>query len=40
VRRRNDDVRGEPLSAKVCFDKPVGGVFPTDHYGVIATLRL
>ncbi len=39
VQRSNDDPRGEPLSAQVCFDKPVGGTFPTDHFGVLANLR-
>jgi endonuclease/exonuclease/phosphatase family metal-dependent hydrolase len=39
VQRRHEDHRGEPLSARVCFDKPVNGVYPTDHFGVIATLR-
>ena len=31
--------RGEPLSAHVCFNRAVGGVLPSDHYGVSATLR-
>jgi endonuclease/exonuclease/phosphatase family metal-dependent hydrolase len=39
VRRTNDDPRGEPIRARVCFDQPVRGVFPTDHFGVMATLR-
>jgi endonuclease/exonuclease/phosphatase family metal-dependent hydrolase len=39
VKRTNDDPRGEPVAARVCFDRPVNGVFPTDHFGVIATLR-
>ena len=39
VQRRHEDARGEPLHARVCFNKPVNGVFPTDHFGVIATLR-
>jgi endonuclease/exonuclease/phosphatase family metal-dependent hydrolase len=39
IQRNNDDVRGEPIAARVCFDKAVNGVFPTDHFGVIATLR-
>jgi len=39
VRGRDDRFRGEPLEAKVCFDEPVDGVFPSDHFGVIATLR-
>jgi len=39
VHGRDDRFRGEPLEAKVCFDAPVDGTFPSDHYGVIATLR-
>jgi endonuclease/exonuclease/phosphatase family metal-dependent hydrolase len=39
VHRTNDDVRGEPVAARVAFNEPVNGVFPSDHYGVIATLR-
>jgi endonuclease/exonuclease/phosphatase family metal-dependent hydrolase len=39
VRGRDDRFRGEPLEASVCFDKAVDGTFPSDHYGVIATLR-
>jgi endonuclease/exonuclease/phosphatase family metal-dependent hydrolase len=31
--------RGEPLDARVCFDAPVDGIFPSDHFGVVATLR-
>ena len=39
VRGDGDRFRGEPLSAEVCFDEPVGGVTASDHYGVAATLR-
>lgn len=38
VRGPDDRYRGEPLSASVCFDEEVGGVFPSDHFGVIATI--
>jgi endonuclease/exonuclease/phosphatase family metal-dependent hydrolase len=31
--------RGEPLDAHVCFDRPTDGVFPSDHFGVSATIR-
>jgi endonuclease/exonuclease/phosphatase family metal-dependent hydrolase len=31
--------RGEPLEARVCFERPVGGVYASDHFGVIATIR-
>jgi endonuclease/exonuclease/phosphatase family metal-dependent hydrolase len=39
VQRFNDDVRGQPLDARVCFNRAVDGVYPSDHFGVIATLR-
>jgi endonuclease/exonuclease/phosphatase family metal-dependent hydrolase len=39
VRGREEYARGEPLEAAVCFDAEVGGVFPSDHFGVVATLR-
>jgi endonuclease/exonuclease/phosphatase family metal-dependent hydrolase len=38
VRGRDEAFRGEPLEASVCFDQPVGGVYASDHFGVIATL--
>jgi endonuclease/exonuclease/phosphatase family metal-dependent hydrolase len=31
--------RGEPLDAHVCFDRASDGVFPSDHFGVSATIR-
>ena len=31
--------RGEPLDAHVCFDRAVDGVYPSDHFGVSATIR-
>jgi endonuclease/exonuclease/phosphatase family metal-dependent hydrolase len=39
VRGQDDRFRGEPLEARVCFDEAVGGVMPSDHFGVVATLR-
>jgi endonuclease/exonuclease/phosphatase family metal-dependent hydrolase len=39
VQRFNDDVRGEPVAARVCFNHAVNGTFPSDHFGVMATLR-
>lgn len=39
VRGREERHRGEPLDAAVCFDQPVDGTFPSDHFGVVATLR-
>ncbi len=34
----DDRGRGEPLSARVCFDEAVEGVYASDHFGVVATL--
>lgn len=39
VRGRDETHLGEPIEASVCFDQPVSGTFPSDHFGVIATLR-
>jgi endonuclease/exonuclease/phosphatase family metal-dependent hydrolase len=39
VHGRDERFRGEPLEAKVCFDEPVAGTYPSDHFGVVATLR-
>ncbi len=30
--------RGEPIASRVAFTEPVEGMFPTDHYGVVATI--
>ena len=38
VRGPDTQGRGEPLEARVCFDAPHAGIFPSDHYGVVATL--
>ncbi len=38
VRGPDDRGRGEVLDAKLCFDAPIDGVFPTDHFGVVATI--
>lgn len=38
VRGPDDAQRGEPIEARVCFDQPYDGVFPSDHFGVIATI--
>jgi endonuclease/exonuclease/phosphatase family metal-dependent hydrolase len=32
-------LRGEPLSARVVFDRSEDGVFATDHYGVMAEIQ-
>jgi endonuclease/exonuclease/phosphatase family metal-dependent hydrolase len=39
VRGRDERHRGEPLDAALCFDQPVDGTFPSDHFGVVANLR-
>jgi endonuclease/exonuclease/phosphatase family metal-dependent hydrolase len=39
VRGPDQRGRGEPLDAHVCFDRPHGGVYASDHYGVRATIR-
>lgn len=38
VRGPDDAQRGEPLDARVCFDQPYEGTYPSDHFGVIATI--
>ncbi len=40
VRGRDERFRGEPLEARVTFDSPVGAAYPSDHFGVMATLRV
>jgi endonuclease/exonuclease/phosphatase family metal-dependent hydrolase len=39
VRGPDDRGRGEPIEARVCFAEPVDGVYASDHFGVVATLR-
>lgn len=39
VRGPDRQLRGEPLAARLCFDRPEAGVFPTDHYGVLAEIQ-
>lgn len=39
VRGRDERHRGQPVEARVCFDEPFEGTFPSDHFGVVATLR-
>jgi len=41
VRGPDDAMRGEPTEARVCFDgahPDAGGTFPSDHFGVVATI--
>jgi endonuclease/exonuclease/phosphatase family metal-dependent hydrolase len=33
-------LRGEPLAAWVALDQPVGGVWPSDHYAVVAEIQV
>lgn len=40
VHGRDERFRGEPLEASVAWDAPVDGTFPSDHFGVVATLRV
>jgi endonuclease/exonuclease/phosphatase family metal-dependent hydrolase len=42
VRGRDERSRAEPLEARVCFDAAAGPAraFPSDHFGVVATLRV
>jgi len=40
VHGRDDRFRGEPLEARLAWDAPVDGTFPSDHFGVVARLRI
>ena len=40
VRGPDERFRGEPLSAEVCFATKHGGVFPSDHFGVVAEIGM
>jgi endonuclease/exonuclease/phosphatase family metal-dependent hydrolase len=40
VRGPDERLSGEPLRARVCCDAPVNGVFPSDHFGVIAEIKI
>jgi endonuclease/exonuclease/phosphatase family metal-dependent hydrolase len=39
VRGPDRQLRGEPLSARLCFTDEVDGVWPSDHYGVLAEIQ-
>jgi len=39
VHGRDERHRGEPVDARVCFDAPFEGTYPSDHFGVVANLR-
>lgn len=38
VRGPDHSQRGEPRNARVCFDEPYAGVFPSDHFGVVTEI--
>jgi endonuclease/exonuclease/phosphatase family metal-dependent hydrolase len=38
VRGPDDSQRGEPVSAALCFAEGHDGTFPSDHFGVVATI--
>ena len=40
VRGPDRTLRGEPLFARVVFNQPTDGLFPTDHYGVLAEISI
>jgi endonuclease/exonuclease/phosphatase family metal-dependent hydrolase len=40
VHGRDDRRRGEPLASRLCFDQPLRETLPSDHFGVLATLRI
>jgi endonuclease/exonuclease/phosphatase family metal-dependent hydrolase len=33
-------LRGEPLSAAIVLDEPTAGVWPSDHFGVLAEVQI
>jgi endonuclease/exonuclease/phosphatase family metal-dependent hydrolase len=38
--RAPEQRRGEPISANLAYHQPVDGMYPTDHFGVMATLQV
>ncbi len=40
VRGPDKKLRGQPLTCRVVADEPTGDVFPSDHYGVLAELKI
>lgn len=38
VRGPDRSLRGEPLDARVVFDEAIDGVWPSDHFGVVAEI--
>jgi len=39
VRGPDRSLRGEPLSAQLALDQPVDGVWPSDHFAVVAEIH-
>lgn len=39
VRGPDRSLRGEPLSARLALDQPVDGVWPSDHFAVVAEIH-
>lgn len=40
VRGPDRDLRGEPLAARLALDQPTDGVWPSDHFAVVADLQV
>ncbi len=40
VRGPDEQGRGEPLEARICFDAPHEGTFASDHFGIVCDLSL
>jgi endonuclease/exonuclease/phosphatase family metal-dependent hydrolase len=39
VRGPDAHLRGEPIAARLALDQPVGGVWPSDHFAVVADIH-
>ncbi len=39
VRGPDAHLRGEPIAARIALDQPVGGVWPSDHFAVVADIH-
>jgi endonuclease/exonuclease/phosphatase family metal-dependent hydrolase len=37
--RAPEQGRGEPVATRLAYHEPVDGMYPTDHFGVVATIR-
>ena len=38
--REPAQTRGEPIHARVCMNEAIRGMYPTDHYGLLAAVRM